>query len=172
MFFCGVAYPNRIALMRRIDDFLSRHVVEILGAGWPDTLRCAVNRRLTPAQMADYAAAARLTLNIGRDLDVANRRLSLPQATPGPRTFEVALSGSTQAFFVTGLEICEHFEPDTEILLVDGAGDIARAVERSLDEPEAIEAIARRAQARALREHTYRHRAARLLDFSRLTVPA
>lgn len=172
LFFCGVAYPNRVALMRRIDDLLCRHVVEILGAEWPDTLRCAVNRRLTPAQMADYAAAARLTLNIGRDLDVANRRLSLPQATPGPRTFEVALSGSAQLFFVTGLEICAHFEPDTEILLVDGAADIARAIERSLDEPAAIEAIARRAQARALREHTYRHRAARLLDLSRLTVPA
>lgn len=172
LFFCGVAYPNRVALMRRIDDLLCRHVVEILGAEWPDTLRCAVNRRLTPAQMAEYAAAARLTLNIGRDLDVANRRLSLPQATPGPRTFEVALSGSAQLFFVTGLEICAHFEPDTEILLVDGAADIARAIERSLDEPAAIEAIARRAQARALREHTYRHRAARLLDLSRLTVPA
>lgn len=170
VFFCGVAYPNRVALIGRVDNLLSRHVVEILGAGWPDTLRCAVNRRLTPTQMADYAAAARLTLNIGRDPDIANRRLSLPQATPGPRTFEVALSGSAQAYFVTGLEICDHFEPETEILLIDGVADIARAVERALDDPDAIEAIARRAQARALREHTYRHRAARLLDLSRITV--
>ena len=172
VFFCGVAYPNRVALLSRIDDLLAHHVVEILGAGWPDTISCAVNRRLTPAQMADHAAAARLTLNIGRDLDVANRRLSLPQATPGPRTFEVALSGSAQAYFVTGLEICDHFEPDTEILLVDSAADIARAIEQSLDDPASIERVARRAQARALREHTYRHRAARLLDLTRLTVAA
>ncbi len=55
---------------------------------------------------------------------------------------------------------------------MDGAADIARAIERSLDEPAGIEAIARRAQARALRDHTYRHRAARLLDLSRLTVMA
>ncbi|MGU3665390.1 glycosyltransferase [Methylobacterium sp. A49B] len=172
VFFCGVAYPNRIALLRRIDDLLAHHVVEILGAEWPDTISCAVNRRLTPRQMADYAAASRITLNIGRDLDVANRRLSLPQATPGPRTFEVALSGSAQAYFVTGLEICDHFEPDAEILLVDGAADIARVIEQSLDDPASIELVARRAQARALREHTYRHRAARLLDLTRMTVMA
>lgn len=164
IFFCGVAYPNRVALLRRADDLLSRHPVEILGCDWPADLRCAHNRRLTADEMADHAAAAWLTLNIGRDLDIANRRFALPQATPGPRTFEVALSGSTQLYFATGLEICDAFEPDEEILLVDGSRDIARALERIRDEPAAILAIAERAQRRALRDHTYACRAGRILE--------
>ncbi len=157
--------------MRRIDDFLSRHVVEILGAGWPDTLRCAVNRRLTPAQMADYAAAARLTLNIGRDSTWGQSPIVAPAGDAGTRTFEVALSGSTQASSSRAWRSASISSRTGDSLLVDGAGDIARAVERSLDEPEAIEAIARRAQARALREHTYGI-ARRVVRFQPLTVRA
>ena len=170
VFFCGVAYANRVALIRRADDLLSRHPVAIHGTDWPSDIRCASNRRLTAAEMADHAADARLTLNIGRDLDIANRRLSLPQATPGPRTFEVALAGSAQLYFATGLEICDHFEPGAEILLVDGVRDIARAIEQALDDPASILAIAERAQARALQDHTYRRRAERMLDLCRLSV--
>ncbi len=170
VFFCGVAYPNRVALIRRADTVLSRHPVAILGTGWPSDIRCAANRRLTPAEMADHAADARLTLNIGRDLDIANRRFALPPATPGPRTFEVALAGSAQLFFATGLEICDAFQPDREILLVDGVADIARAIERALDDPDAIQAIAMRAQIRALRDHTYTQRAARMLALCRSTA--
>ncbi|WP_449410377.1 CgeB family protein [Methylobacterium komagatae] len=164
VFFCGVAYPNRISLLRQADELLSRHPVEILGSDWPTDVRCASNRRLTADEMADHAAAAWLTLNIGRELDIANRRFALPQATPGPRTFEVALSGSTQLFFTTGLEICDVFEPEREILLIDGPRDIARAIERAQDQPAAILAIAERAQRRALRDHTYACRAQRMLD--------
>ncbi|SFH03837.1 spore maturation protein CgeB [Methylobacterium gossipiicola] len=170
VFFCGVAYPNRVALIRRADALLSRHPVAILGADWPSDIRCAANRRLSPAEMADHAAGARLTLNIGRDLDIANRRFALPPATPGPRTFEVALAGSAQLYFATGLEICDLFEPGREILLVDGVADIARAIEQALDDPAAIQAVAARAQARALREHTYAQRAARILALCRSTA--
>ncbi len=83
VFFCGVAYPNRISLLRQADELLSRHPVEILGSDWPTDVRCASNRRLTADEMADHAAAAWLTLNIGRELDIANRRFALPQATRG-----------------------------------------------------------------------------------------
>ena len=170
VFFCGVAYPNRVALIRRADALLSRHPVAILGTDWPSDIRCAVNRRLSPSEMAEHAADARLTLNIGRDLDIANRRFALPPATPGPRTFEVALAGSAQLFFATGLEICEMFEPGREILLVDGVADIARAIEQALDDPASIQAIAVRAQARALSQHTYAQRAARILALCRSTA--
>lgn len=172
VFFCGVAYDNRIDLIRRADALLARHPVAILGSGWPGDLRSATNRRLDARQMADHAADARLTLNIGRDLDIANRRYGLPAATPGPRTFEVALSGSAQLFMVAGLEICTMFEPDSEILLVDEVGDIERAIERAYDDPAGIFAIAAAAQARALRDHTYAVRARRILDLCGLPGPS
>ncbi|GJD55365.1 CgeB family protein [Methylobacterium dankookense] len=164
LFFCGVAYDNRIDLIRRADALLARHPVAILGSGWPEDIHSATNRRLDALQMADHAANARLTLNIGRDLDIANRRYGLPAATPGPRTFEVALSGSAQLYVVSGLEICTLFEPDEEILLVDSVRDIERAIERAYDDPQSILAIARAAQGRALRDHTYAARARRILD--------
>lgn len=171
LFFCGVAYDNRIDLIRRADPLLARHPVAILGSGWPDDLRSTTNRRLDARQMADHAADARLTLNIGRDLDIANRRYGLPAATPGPRTFEVALSGSAQLYVVSGLEICTMFEPDSEILLVDSVRDIERAIERAYDDPAGLFAIAAAAQARALREHTYAARARRILDLCGLAGP-
>ncbi|MGV7032208.1 glycosyltransferase family protein [Methylobacterium symbioticum] len=172
LFFCGVAYGNRIDLIRRADALLARHAVSILGSGWPDDLRSTTNRRLDAKQMADHAADARLTLNIGRDLDIANRRYGLPAATPGPRTFEVALSGSAQLYVVSGLEIGTMFEPDSEILLVDSVRDIALALERAYDDPAGILAIAAAAQARALKDHTYAVRARRILDLCGLAGPS
>jgi spore maturation protein CgeB len=163
VFFCGVAYPNRIDLLRRADDMLCRHAVAILGAGWPPGIRCARNQRLSAAEMADHAQRARLTLNIGRELNIANLRYALPASTPGPRTFEVAQSGSAQLYFAAGLEIIEYFEPESEIILVDSVRDIEKALERAYDDPESIEFIARGAQQRALNEHSYRNRAQRML---------
>lgn len=100
-------------------------------------------------------------------MNIANRRYQLPQATPGPRTFEVALSGSPQLYFINGLEIGDHFTLDAEILPFDSVTDIARAIERTVDEPQEIYAIAQRAQIRALAEHTYVHRARSILDACR-----
>jgi spore maturation protein CgeB len=164
LFFCGAAYPNRIDLLRKADDMLSRFSVAILGSGWPAEIRCAQNRRLTASQMADYAQRSRLTLNVGRELSIANRRYALPSSTPGPRTFDIALSGSAQIYFVSSLEISDYFEPGTEIILMDGLRDLEHALERAYDEPDAIEQIAARAQARAIKDHTYEDRARKIIS--------
>ena len=164
LFFCGVAYPNRIDLLRKADAILSAHPVTILGSGWPADIACAENRRLTPKEMADYAQRSRLTLNIGRDLDIANRRFALPPSTPGPRTFEIALSGSAQLYVVSSLEIEDYFVPGEQIILVDSVRDIARALEQARDDPQTMADMARRAQQRALLDHTYVNRARRMLE--------
>lgn len=164
LFFCGVAFPNRVDLLRSAQPLISGFPVSVMGAGWPADLRFAVNHRLTAREMADQAQRALLTLNIGRDHDIANQRFALRASTPGPRTFEVALAGSAQAFFVAGLEICDFFEPQTEILLFDSAAELSQLVARALDEPQGMVSIAERAQTRALRDHTYVSRARRLLD--------
>jgi spore maturation protein CgeB len=164
LFFCGVAYPNRVDLLRKSDEILCRHSVAVLGAGWPGDIRCARNHRLSVNEMADYTREARLTLNVGRDLNIANSRYALPASTPGPRTFEAALAGTAQLYFASGLEILDYFENETEILLIDCAADIGRALERASDEPEAIEAIGVRAQQRAMKEHTYTNRVRRVLS--------
>lgn len=163
LFFCGAAFPNRIALLERAQGSLSGYRVEVRGAGWPAALPFAENSRLAPAAMADRASAARLTLAIGRDLDIANRRFRLPAAPPGPRVFEAALAGAPQLCFAAGLEILEYFEEGREILLFDDVREIADAIARSHREPAAFAAMAERARARALGAHTYRHRAETIL---------
>ena len=38
-------------------------------------------------------------MNIGRDLDIVNNRFNIIAETPGPRTFDMALSGAPQLMF-------------------------------------------------------------------------
>ncbi|AWB23212.1 glycosyl transferase family 1 [Methylobacterium currus] len=163
LFFCGAAFPNRVALLERAQGSLSGLRVEVRGAGWPAALPFAENIRMSPAAMADRASEARFTLAVGRDLDIANRRCQLPASTPGPRVFEAALAGVPQLCFAAGLEILDYFEEGREILLFDDVHEIADAIARSHREPAVFEAMAERARARALDAHTYRHRAETIL---------
>ncbi len=159
MFFCGVGYPNRVDFLRQCKPVLESYPVEVYGAHWPSDLTMAVNKRLTAEEMADKARQSLLTLNIGRTLNIANKRYNLPPSTPGPRTFEVALSGSAQIYFVDGLEIAEYFDVSSEIVLFDSVADLRRILERAREEPEVYLNVARAAQQRALRDHTYQRRA-------------
>ncbi|KTS26198.1 glycosyl transferase family 1 [Methylobacterium indicum] len=163
LFFCGAAFPNRIALLERAQASLAGHRVEVRGAGWPASLAFAENTRLSAAAMADRTSAARLVLAVGRDLDIANRRYRLPASTPGPRVFEAALAGTPQLCFAAGLEILDYLEEGREILLFDDVHEIAEAIARSHREPAAVLAMAERARARVLDGHTYRHRAETIL---------
>jgi spore maturation protein CgeB len=164
LFFCGVGYPNRVRLLRQAAGVLRGHACVVKGDHWPDDLGFAANQRLSPADFCDHAQRALLTLNLARDHNVANRRLGLPAATPGPRTFEVALAGSAQIAFTESLELLDHFAAGSEILLADHVTDLREAILRGLDEPAWLVDIARRAQRRALADHTYAHRARTMLD--------
>jgi spore maturation protein CgeB len=74
------------------------------------------------------------------------------------------MAGATQLYFVESLEIEEYYEPDKEILLFDGYKDLSRIFEMYLDEPLAISKISKAAQERTLSEHTYMHRAEKILS--------
>jgi spore maturation protein CgeB len=159
LFFCGIGYPNRVEFLRQCKSTLDQYPVEIYGNHWPDDLTMAANKRLTPEETADKVNHSLLTLNIGRTLNIANRRYNLPASTPGPRTFEVALSGSAQIYFVDGLEIGDYFDPNSEILLIDSVSDLRKILLHAREEPEHYLKIAQSAQDRALRDHTYQRRA-------------
>lgn len=163
LFFCGHAYDNRIAFFREAADLLRRYATYVCGTGWPGDLPFARNARMEPALFADTAARALFTLNVGRDLSIANARLNLAPSTPGPRTFETALMGSAQLFVAEGLEVLDYFRGGEEIILIDRPADLERAIERALDEPAWVLDVAARAQARALAEHCYVHRAEAIL---------
>lgn len=164
IFFCGVAFSNRVTLLRDLDGVLRNHNSLILGDEWPTDIHKAENRRLNNAELADHYSKSSITLNIGRHFNYANDRFQLAASTPGPRTFEAAMAGTVQMYFVESLEIEEYYTPDKEILLFDSYSDFEVQVSTILKNPELALNIAAAAQQRTLREHTYEARARKIME--------
>jgi spore maturation protein CgeB len=164
IFFCGEAFPNRIQLFKDLSKVLARYKTKVQGSSWPGSLAFAENKRLSNAEHADSCAQSSIVMNVGRQFDLANRHYFLTPSTPGPRTFEAAMSGATQFFFVgEGLEIVDYFEPGKEIVLFDSVHDFEEKVKELLGDPSRRKTIGEAAQKRCLQEHTYGHRLDRIL---------
>ena len=102
-------------------------------------------------------SAARVNLCITR------RSHASVYASSSCRPFELASAGA--AIVSNPYEGIERwFEPGKELLVVHDAAEAADAYRRLLDDPGEAEAMGRRARERVLDEHTYRHRARRLLE--------
>ncbi len=167
LFFCGHAFENRLAFFEALATSVPapRPQIQVFGTGW-DTRRVpmAMNMKLANAALPDYYAAALAVANLGRDLNLANRRFSIRPSTPGPRTFEAAAAGAAQILLTDGLEITEYFTPDEEILVAQSADEFVTHWQRLLADRALSERLGRRAQQRALAEHGYEQRARTLLD--------
>jgi spore maturation protein CgeB len=84
-------------------------------------------------------------------------------ASSSCRPFELAAAGA--AIVASPYEGIERwFEPGSELLVVAGAGEAVAAYRALIDDPGQAEELGRRARERVLDEHTYRHRARRLLE--------
>lgn len=164
LFFCGVGFENRIRLLRDLKPLLNQIKTKVVGDAWPKDLVFANNQRINNAELPNQINNSKFILNLGRHYNLGNDRYKLDPSTPGPRTFETAMAGATQLYFVESLEIEEYYEPDKEILLFDGYKDLSRIFEMYLDEPSAISEISKAAQKRTLSEHTYKHRARKILS--------
>ena len=87
------------------------------------------------------------------------------------RPFELAASGAAVvANPYDGVE--RWFEPGSELLIVRDAEEAIAAYRSLLDDPAQAEEMGRRARERVLDEHTYRHRARRVLELLDLGVAA
>ncbi len=108
---------------------------------------------------------ARINLNITR------RSHATVHASSTCRPFELAASG---AAIVSnphkGIEL--WFDPGKELLVVENADEALSAYRELLTDPAQAEAMGARARERVLDEHTYAHRASRLLSLVGLGVPA
>ncbi|MFM0203796.1 glycosyltransferase [Paraburkholderia fungorum] len=164
VFFCGVGFPNRVALLRDCAQALSSFKVAVVGSEWPSDMPFAQNQRVPNAELPDWCASSLVTLNLGRRFNLANSRFNLEASTPGPRTFEAAAAGTVQCFFVEGLEIESYYEEGSEILLFDTPLELRQHVEMMLDDRPRAQAIATASRERTLRDHTYANRAARILE--------
>jgi spore maturation protein CgeB len=164
LFFCGVAFQNRVQLIRDMSPILKSIECCIKGQDWPRDLYFCSNERIPNKELPDYINSSKFTLNVGRHLSLGNDRYKLDASTPGPRTFESAMAGSAQLYFVESLEIEEYYQADKEIILFDSIRDIKNIFEKFLDEPQSIVDIATNAQNRTLEQHTYKHRILTMLN--------
>jgi spore maturation protein CgeB len=108
-------------------------------------------------------SAARVNLCITR------RPHATVYASSSCRPFELAASGAAiVANPYDGLE--RWFEPGGELMIAADDGEAIAAYHALLDDPGQAEEMGRRARERVLDEHTYRHRARRLLELLDLKV--
>jgi spore maturation protein CgeB len=164
VFFCGVAFPNRTQLLKDCEHYFRRFNVNIFGQGWPENRSMYKNIRLLNKDLPDYYSNSLVTLNIGRQFSIANNEFLLDPTSPGPRTFEAAMSGAVQIFFLNGLEIADYFNLGREILVFDTPKELAAIIEDLKFNNRYRNSIAKNSQLRALKDHTYSCRAQKILD--------
>jgi glycosyltransferase involved in cell wall biosynthesis len=110
-------------------------------------------------------SASRVNLNMTR-----RPHATVPMSSTA-RPFELASSGA--AIVSNPHEGIERwFEPDSELVVVESAEGAVAAYRELLADPAQAEDMGRRARERVLDEHTYAHRARRLLELIDLGVPA
>jgi glycosyltransferase involved in cell wall biosynthesis len=110
-------------------------------------------------------SAARVNLNIAR------RPHATVFASSACRPFELAASGA--AIVSNPMEGIERwFEPERELRIVSSAEEAVAAYRELLADPAQAEELGRRARERVLDEHTYAHRARRLLELAGVQEPA
>lgn len=163
VFFCGVAFENRIALLRDLATILTKYNTLIFGEGWPSWVPGANNRRISNKELTNRSATSLTTLYMGRNFNYANRRYQLDPSTPGPRLFEAAMTGTVQLVFMDTLEVLDYFSVGEGILLYDDPASFQNHLARLYDEPEFAKTVALNGQIRAQNDHTYTRRAVKLL---------
>jgi glycosyltransferase involved in cell wall biosynthesis len=109
-------------------------------------------------------SSSRISLNVTRSTHADL------YASSTARPFELAMSGAT---IVSNPHdgIDRWFEPGRELLVVSNAEEATAAYQELLDDPGRAEEMGRAARERALDEHTYLHRARRLLDLLGVGAP-
>jgi hypothetical protein len=110
-------------------------------------------------------SAARVNLNLTR-----RPHATVPSSSTA-RPFELAATGAAIVSNPhAGIE--QWFEPGRELVVVDTAEGALSAYRELVSDPGQAEEMGRRARERVLDEHTYAHRARRLLDILGVGVPA
>jgi glycosyltransferase involved in cell wall biosynthesis/spore maturation protein CgeB len=166
VFFAGTAWPNRVDLIRKISSLLDGKIQlklamptneclpEIKDIPFPLSF---YNWRTSNLEFARFANRSRITLGLHRDF-AATPGATSKALTPGPRIFEVAMSGGFQLIDQSLAEIDQYFVPNSEIVTFDGQKDCLEKINYFLENPAQRLQIAKAAQDRALIAHCYINR--------------
>lgn len=167
--FVGAGYQNRRTLLPR---WLSKDwTFKLWGNEWEgaQNLASVIQRggaRIDTQTCMKVFNATEINLNLhscgGDDLDSQADFVN-------PRTFELAACGAFQ--LVDRRSLMGDLFTDGELAQFDRADEVPSLIRRWLSDPEGRKAMAQAAQARVLRDHTYRHRMQDLLTTIGLEHP-
>jgi len=151
--FAGNCTPARQRLFAEYRS-LGKHL-DLYGphaGNWPRVWR---NRKLSSAALARVYQQYLANLNLLQAGNTING-LNL-------RAFEIPCAGGLASYpAVPDLARC--FTPHEEVLVYQSAADLAEIVSTLLRHPEQAQAITRAGHQRVMREHTFYHRAIRILE--------
>jgi spore maturation protein CgeB len=166
--FMGAGYPNRrLAFAQLLDDGLA-----IFGSDWDGDATLAPRlrldgRRITTEEAVKIFNAAGVNLNLHSSVTVD--KLVPDGDFVNPRTFELAMCGAFQLVDRRAL-LPELFSAD-ELAQFGSMEELKERLNYFQARPEERAAYAERARQRALAEHTYVRRMARLLEFTAERLP-
>jgi len=160
--FMGAGYPNR----RKAFRDLVRFDFKLWGTDWEGDAVLAPYVQMAGARVSSEDCvrifnAAKVNINLHSSIQA--KEIVTGGDFVNPRTFEVAACGAFQLVDRRSL-MAELFAED-ELAIFDRMEDLAPRIEYFLAHPEEREAIARRGQARVLKDHTYAMRMKTLIDF-------
>lgn len=157
--FAGAPYLNRRRLLVSLADLDFR----IWGDGWNEPALARFvsggGRRFDVEEMVRIFNATAINLNLHSASHVAG--LDPDPDFVNPRTFEIAACGAFQ--LVDWREPLGELFDESEMVTFRSAGELREKIAHYLDAPDERQAIARRARARAIAEHTYEQRVRRIL---------
>ena len=166
--FMGAGYPNRREAFVR----LAGPGFKIWGTEWEDEPRLApfVQRgggRIGSEDCVRIYNATAVNLNLHSS--VRADALVSGGDFVNPRTFELAACGAFQ--LVDRRALMPELFGEDELALFDSLEELKEKMAYYRDRPEERKAMAAKARARVLAEHTYAVRMRRLLDFARERLP-
>jgi glycosyltransferase involved in cell wall biosynthesis len=146
------------AMLARPSERMPDASFGVVGGDFKGSLGAARELGWLPVNaLVHLISSARINLNVGR-----RPHASVP-ASSTSRLFELASSGA--AIVSNPYEgIDRWFEPGRELLVVESEDDAVATYRDLLADPAVAEELGRNARERVLDEHTYAHRARRLLE--------
>ncbi len=160
--FAGAGYYNRIKMLKGLTDYN----LKIWGVNWNDIelLPHVVegNKGFDTEEYMKIVAGSKINLNLHSS--VIHEGVDPEADAINPRVFEIASAG--------GFQLCDPckgldnlFDTEKEIPTYNDLKTLRDRIDYFLKHEEERKQIAKKAQQRALKEHTYEHRANQMLDY-------
>ncbi len=160
--FAGAGYYNRIKMLKGLTDYS----LKIWGVNWnePELLPHVVegNKGFDTEEYMKIVAGSKINLNLHSS--VINEGVDPDADAINPRVFEIASAG--------GFQLCDPckglenlFDTQNEIPTYTDLKTLRDKIDYFLKNDGERKQIAKNARERAIREHTYEHRANQMLDY-------